>query len=349
MFENYTFEYLMEQMLDRVPNTFDKREGSAIYNALAPSASELSEAYIMLDIFHDEMFIDTCSHDSLIEYCKSRGIIPTPATNAIVKGEFDIDIPIGSRFSMDALNFITIEKISTGIYKLECENTGPITSVGTLVPIEYIEGLQSAKITEILINGEEEETDESLRIRYYSSLDSQAFGGNIPDYKEKVNKLQDVGGCKVYPSWKGGGTVKVTIINSQFKVPSSELIQQVQGKVDPLEHQGEGVGIAPIGHKTTIFGVTETTVNIETTITYQPGSNFESARTAIEGAIDAYFEELNKTWADNENIVIRISQIETRLLNLEGILDIANTKLNDVASNLILDKDSIAKRGVISA
>lgn len=349
MFENYTFEYLMEQMLDRVPNTFDKREGSAIYNAIAPSAAELSEAYIMLDIFHDEMFIDTCSYDSLIKKCKERGISPIPASHAIVKAQFNVDVPIGSRFSLDYLNFRAIEKVSTGVYKLECESTGAISSTGDIIPIEYIEGLETAKITEILVNGEDEESEESLQKRYFDSLESQAYGGNIADYKEKVNKLQDVGGCKVYPSWKGGGTVKVTIINSQFKVPTSELIQQVQGKVDPLEHQGEGLGIAPIGHKVTIAGVTETVVNIATTITYQPGSNFESAKSAIEGAIDTYFEELNKTWADNESIVIRISQIETRLLNLEGVLDIANTKLNNEVSNLILGEDSIAKRGVISA
>lgn len=36
MFENMTFEYLLQSMMDRVPNAFDKREGSIMYNALAP-------------------------------------------------------------------------------------------------------------------------------------------------------------------------------------------------------------------------------------------------------------------------------------------------------------------------
>ena len=31
--EQYTFEYLMEQSLSRVPDTIDKREGSIIYDA----------------------------------------------------------------------------------------------------------------------------------------------------------------------------------------------------------------------------------------------------------------------------------------------------------------------------
>lgn len=348
MFENYTFEYLIEQMLNRVPDVFDKREGSVIYNAIAPSAAELAEAYILLDITNDEMFIDTCSYHSLIKYCKGRGIIPNPATKALVKGEFNIDIPIGSRFSLDTLNFIAKEKISTGVYKLECENTGPITTVGTLIPIEYIEGLQTASITEILINGEEEETEDSLRSRYYASLDAQAFGGNIPDYKEKTNKLQDVGGVKVYPVWAGGGTTKLVIINSTYGVPTTELINNVQNKIDPTP-QGKGFGIAPIGHTVTVVGVNTTNVDISTTITYQPGWSFTEAKTSIEETIDAYLHELNKTWQDSDNIVVRISQIETRLLALPGVLDIANTTINGAASNLILGEDNIAKRGVINA
>lgn len=348
MFENYTFEYLLEQMLNRVPDVFDKREGSVIYNAIAPSAAELAEAYILLDMTNDEMFIDTCGYYSLIKKCKERGIIPNLATKALVKGVFNIDVPIGSRFSMDTLNFVTVEKISTGVYKLECESTGPITSVGTLIPIEYIEGLQSAKITEILINGEEEETEDSLRARYYSSLDAQAYGGNIADYKEKTNKLQDVGGVKVYPVWNGGGTTKLVIINSTYTVPSTELVNNVQNKIDPAP-QGTGLGIAPIGHVVTVAPVVSTNVDISTTITYQPGWSFTEAKTSIEETIDAYLHELNKVWQDSDNIVVRISQIETRLLALPGVLDIANTTINGAASNLILGEDNIAKRGVIDA
>ncbi|WP_330613358.1 hypothetical protein [Clostridioides difficile] len=36
MFELMTFENIIKRMLDSVPDTFDKREGSIIYNALVP-------------------------------------------------------------------------------------------------------------------------------------------------------------------------------------------------------------------------------------------------------------------------------------------------------------------------
>ena len=347
MFENITFEYILQSMLDRVPNAFDKREGSIIYNALAPSAAELAEAYIMLSLIEDESYVDTASYNSLVKKCKERGIYPYPATNTIAKGVFNIDVPIGSRFSLDSLNYLVIEKISTGVFKLQCEDVGPISNLGSLIPIEYIEGLETAELTEILINGEFEEDEDSLRKRYYNSLESEAFGGNIADYKEKVNKLQDVGGVKVYPVWNGGGTTKLVIINSNYDVPSSELVNQVQEKIDPTQNQGKGLGIAPIGHIVTVVGVDAVKVNISTTITYEDGWNFEELKASIEQCVDEYFNDLNKTWDNNDSLIVRISQIETRLLNLEGVIDIENTLINNVASNFVVDADSIVKRGEI--
>lgn len=41
MFENMSYEGILQRMLDRVPNTFDKREGSIIFDALAPAAMEM--------------------------------------------------------------------------------------------------------------------------------------------------------------------------------------------------------------------------------------------------------------------------------------------------------------------
>ncbi|MCY9219108.1 phage portal protein, partial [Bacillus haynesii] len=39
MFEDQTFDEIMERMLDRVPADIDKRENSVIWNALAPAAA----------------------------------------------------------------------------------------------------------------------------------------------------------------------------------------------------------------------------------------------------------------------------------------------------------------------
>ncbi len=49
MFESITFESIIKRMLSKIPSDMDKREGSIIYDALAPVALELQLMYIELD------------------------------------------------------------------------------------------------------------------------------------------------------------------------------------------------------------------------------------------------------------------------------------------------------------
>ena len=102
----------------------------------------------------------------------------------VLQGEFmpaDLPIPIGARFNLDKLNYVVIEKVSNGMYKVMCETPGILGNqyLGDLIPIDYISGLELAKLTALLIPGEDEEDTEHLRTRYFESFDSQAFGGNV--------------------------------------------------------------------------------------------------------------------------------------------------------------------------
>lgn len=344
-----TYQEILQRMLDQVPDAVDKREGSIIYNALAPAAIEMQLMYIEAGAILNETFADTASRIYLIKRAAERGVVPDEASKAILKGEFNIDVPISSRFSLDALNYKAIEKISTGVFKLECETEGAEGNLhlGTLIPIDYIDGLTSAGLTGVLIPGEDEEETESLRSKYFATLQSQAYGGNIADYKEKTNAIQGVGGVKVYPTWSGGGTVKLVILDSTLQHPSTELVNTVQTAIDPIGNQGTGAGLAPIGHVVTVVGVNEQTIDITTNITYQTDWTWDDVKSYVEAAIDEYFLELNQTWEENENLVVRISQIETRLLNVIGIIDISETTINGAEANLILDADSIPVRGDI--
>ena len=353
MYENITFESIMENMLARVPSNMDKREGSVIWDALAPAAIELQNAYIAIDTVLNETFADTASLFYLKRRATERGVSQKLATSAVLQGEFTpaaLELPIGSRFSCDALDYVITEKIQDGVYKLICETVGVEGNrhLGTLIPIDYIDGLATAELTEILIPAEDDEDVESLRQRYFESMTSQAFGGNIADYKEKTNSLDGVGGVKVTPVWNGGGTVKLTIIDSAFGVPTEELIESVQTAIDPVGHSGEGMGLAPIGHVVTVFGVTGKTINIETNITYQNGWGWDSAKSYITNAIDLYFKELGQMWDESEGLIVRISQLESRILSCAGVLDVSGTILNGSTSNVSLDVNEIPVRGTIN-
>lgn len=361
MYESITYEVILKRMLDRVTENakkqnlaIDTREGSMIFYALAPAAVELQNMYIELDTILNESFADTQTREYLKRRCAERGIYVQPATKAIRRGVFNIDVPIGSRFSLNTLNYVVVEKIDDNIigeFRLECETPGEIGNYesGTLIPIEHIEGLTMAELIDVLIvPGEDEEDTEHLRQRYFDSLDSQAYGGNIADYKEKVNAINGVGGVKVYPVWKGGGTVRLVIINTEYEAPSSLLIYEVQTAIDPVQNQGKGVGVAPIGHIVTVDGCEEEVVNITTEVEYEEGWDWEAIKPYVEETIDEYFKELAKEWDSSNNLIVRIAHLETRLLSLAGISDIANTRLNEFDKNLTLGADSIPLRGGIT-
>ena len=62
MYENQTFNTIMQRMLNNVSDDIDKREGSIIYTALAPLALELETYYEALDEVLTETFADTASY-----------------------------------------------------------------------------------------------------------------------------------------------------------------------------------------------------------------------------------------------------------------------------------------------
>ena len=349
MFEHITQEQLLDDALKRVKTDVDKREGAIVYDALAPSSIQAKELYIAMDGMIIEMFGDTASREFLIKLALERGILPYLATHAILKGEFNIDVPIGARFSLDDLNYIVIERISFGVFKVQCETAGYLGNYGfgTLIPIEYIDGLTSAVLTELLIPGEDEEDTEDLRKRYLDSFDALAFGGNRKDYKEKVHELQGVGGAKAYRAWQGGSTVKLVVMDSQYKTPSLALLEALQTAIDPTVNQGEGIGIAPIGHVVSIFGVVESEVNFTFNITFENSYSWSDIEIPIQELIDDYFLELKKEWEDATQIIIRIIQLESRILELEGVLDVQDTLINGQPENLVLDADFIPVRGEV--
>ncbi|MBA4688707.1 MAG: baseplate J/gp47 family protein [Candidatus Galacturonibacter soehngenii] len=357
MYEDKTYESLLNEKLSKVDSKFDKREGSIIYDALAPNSAEVAMMYVQLEWMFQQMFGDTADREYLIKIAKdTRGIEPTSATYAILQGKFNIAVPIGSRFSLETLNYIVTEVIDDNnhTYKLRCETAGTKGNkyLGAIIPIQHIVGLTTCKLTELLIPGEDEEDTEVFRKRWRNSFNAIAFGGNRADYVKKIKSIRGVGGAKCYRTTNElgeavGGHVKCVIIASNYSVPSPELIEEVQKQIDPSQDM-EGYGMAPIGHVAHVQAVTGTKINIQSSITYEPGITFKDIKTQMETVLDNYFSLLAKEWEDSSNLVVRISQIEAALLNVKGVLDIADTKLNGLVSNIILPADAIPVKGDIS-
>ena len=87
MFEEMTFENILDDMLSRVDNDIDKREGSIIYDALAPAAYKLAETYFKLSNYTDLFFIDTTVGEYLDRKALDYGVTRKEARKAIRKIE----------------------------------------------------------------------------------------------------------------------------------------------------------------------------------------------------------------------------------------------------------------------
>ena len=348
-------DVILERMLNRVGARFDKREGSIIWDALAPAAMEFEIFFFALSAILDEVFADTATRKYLIKRAAERGITPKEASPAYVKGEFTphtLEISIGERFSHEDLNYVVTEKLSDGFYLLECETEGSIANgqTGRLIPISYVTGLETAEIVEITIPGEDDEDTESLRSRYFASMQAEAYGGNKLDYKNKVMSISGVGGCKIYSgsNWNGGGTVLIVVQDSAMGSPSDEFIDVIQTEIDPVTNSGEGEGIAPIGHFVTVVPVNEQYINIETNITVSQGSTWSNVKSKVFEAVKEYLYNLNKNWDNTENIVVRIAHIESAILDVPGVIDVQDTTINNKPINFTADKNSIVVRGTIN-
>ena len=349
-----SYEAVMGRKLDMIDDRRDKRQGSLIYDALAPNAAETASFYADLEMLEDRTFGDTATGDDLTRRAAERGITRKGAVKATFYGSFldengaEYPVEAGTRFFLEKYYYVVLSREEDGRYVLECETAGACGNdyLGNLLPLETMMGLAEATLTELRTDGEDEEGDEELRKRYFASFDADAFGGNIADYKSKVNALQNVGGVKVYPAWNGGGTVKVVIIDQGWRAPTETELSELQDRIDP-ESRGEGYGIAPIGHRVTVDGVTEVPCRISMNLSLAEGAVQETVLADIQGRFEVYFEEMRKNWADSTYLTVRISYLEARALEAEGVVDISDCSINGGSGNLVLGADEVPVLGEI--
>lgn len=212
MYEHITYEVLIKRMMERALESnrnLDSREGSLLFLGEAPAAVELQNLYIALDTILRETFADTASREYLILRAMERGLSPNPATPAVLEMTItpaNLVLKMGELFSVGEVNYYVSKNSGGGVYEITCETSGEIGNEywGTVIPVEYIKGLETCRITARLIPGEDEEDTEAFRKRYFDGLNAQAFGGNRADYIQKVNAIPGVGGVKVYPAWNSG-------------------------------------------------------------------------------------------------------------------------------------------------
>lgn len=365
--QKYTYDYILTEALSKVPDNVDKREGSIIRDALSPCCYEAAKHILYLADIIEQTYIETANGLWLDGRVIEGGITRDPATYAKKLGVFktQLDEPcqisIGQSFSTvgdTILNYTAVQvytneggDVVPGSYIMQCNTVGSVGNsyIGRIVPNDYIEKLASAEITTLLYPGEEEESDDSLRERFLANLMKTAFGGNIAQYRQWAKEIPGIGGVQVYPVWAGGGTVKLSIIDTDYNSCSSEFCQTILEKFDPENSGGEtglGLGIAPIGHKVTVTTPSPRTINVSGKITLLPGYKLETLMPDIKAALENYLLSLREAWenSDDENnysVTVYLGRINFAILNVKGVSSAYELKLNETDTDIKLTETSL--------
>lgn len=342
------YNEILRRMLDRVPENLDKRPSNPIYTGLAPTAAELTQAFISLEIFNEQTYLLTATGDNLDNRASDVSIIRKQATYAIRIAEMidtdgnPFEPPINSRFSTPntatIVNFVLIENLGGGRCLLRAETPGTIGNryQGALLPLFAINNLGAATMIGTQQPAEDTETDDDLRQRAIDRINQKSFGGNVAGYKEITTDIDGVGAVKVFPVWDGGGTVKLSIVDSEYSPATPEFIAIVQETIDPIPHNGEGLGLAPIGHRVTVETPTIISIYITADVVLRYGYIIPQIQAAVNAAIGNYLLGLRKDWADAPALSIFIARINAAIIGIEGVDNVTAITINGNPSDLSL-------------
>lgn len=362
-FSQDTYQNLLQTMLAQVPATYDKRDTAPIPTALGPAAWVLEGFYLTLNQVQQQAFVQTAVGEALDMLAVLGGITRNQASAAVLLGVFNAQVPIGSRFSTingsSSINFTatataTVEDPQEGsyYYQMTAETPGTIGNeyTGAILPITVINGLTSAQLTDILVPGDDTETDDEFRTRLITALTDRPFAGNIASYRENILAIDGVGAVQVYPTWNGGGTVKCSILGADFLPASSELVQNVQNAIDPPT-SGLGLGLAPIGAQVTITTPSEITVNVTATVTLASGYAIGQVQAPIETAIGNYLSTVRQNWSTNTSSTsvvyaadVYVSQVVAAIVGVTGVVNATNVQLNGGTADLTLTQTGASQQ-----
>jgi len=346
-FQNKDYDYFLRKMLDAVPDNIDKREGSIIYDALAPAALVMGQQSLDMANVIKETYIKTASGEFLDYRAIEHGTSRYPATQTEAKAKVLNDkkepldnVQVGDKFASigDSPIFYAVTKVNDDLtveLTAEVKGSSANSYIGQILPVTPNDLLSWAEITEITAPARDVESDDHLRARLLSSQSWIAYGGNVADYLDMTSKIDEVGAAQIYPTWNGGGTVKVVILNNNLMPASASLVQKVKNTLDPEDKQAEGYGLAPIDHAVTVTAPEELIVNVDISVKLDDTKVIRYVKDSITKAVEGYFQSLRKDWADiNQKLgrgyqeTIYRSKILSQVMLTEGVVNAKLPSLN---------------------
>lgn len=349
----------LARMLASLPAEYDTSEGSPLYDALAPIAVEAAIAGDRLRIVMEWAFASTSFGEYLELRAEEHGVYrnaAVPATGLVTfTGTPGTVIPVGSEVTTPSTEGVPAQIYATDIeLVLDGDGSSSVAvtaisagaegnvGVGAITMFPAIPGLTGVTNAAATTGGFDEESDESLLVKYLDRVRNPSSSGNVADYRRWAREVAGVGGVSVVPLEDGPGTVTVAIIDDERSVPDPALVALVQAYIDPVPGMGEGT--SPVGATVTVEGATAVVINVVADLTVAAGYVEATVRAQAALGLAAYLDSLSFT-ADND---VRHARIVTTILDTPGVTDVTGVTINGGTSNIAIGAKQIATLGTVT-
>lgn len=314
MYEDKTYDSIMEEALDKVSSNIDKREGSIIYDAIGPCAYQLAQTYFKMDNFINLVMPDTAVGNYLDRKAAEFGITRKFATAAVRTVNTTATIDVGTRWELNGLVYKITSESSNTSYSATCETIGTAGNgdTGVLTSLDNISGV-TATLGAIEISGTDEESDDALRQRVYDIASKPSASGNATDYKTWATSVTGVGDAKVFPTWNGAGTVKVLIVDSNKDIDPS-LEDDVSAYIETCR---------PVGANVTVDSPDAKEISASATLVLSEGASLSEVEQAFTSNLRTYLRSLVFN-----TYTVSYAKIGAILLDTDGVSDYTGLTVN---------------------
>lgn len=292
---------------------------------------------------------DTADADNMPRWAKIFGVTKKPATyaefnlNITGSGADGTTIPIGREFSRaDGAIYVTqvAASLASGAVTVamvaKVAGSDPNLQGGEILTIvEPIAGVDSQATvdTDGIVDGSDQELNDSLLARFLARVQTPPHGGNKNDYEQWALEVAGVTRAWPYPLYYGAGTVGLAFVrdNDVDLIPDSAEVQQVQDYIDAVRPvTADFTAFAPIADvlNFTISGVSDTSV-----------------RSAIQAELTDLIRREAAAGNDDGRGTILISHINEAISRAPGEVDHV---LESPTMNIVPASGHIVKMGSIT-
>ena len=341
-----------DSIRSKVSDSYEKTAGYLLFDMTEAVGLELDEMDGNLINVQNMFDVNNLTGDDLTRFVYQRKGVARKApgyASGIVTVTGTGTVEIGDLFETEnGVQFAASETVSiagSGDVPVIAVVAGASGNVGTGavndMPVT-ISGISAVTNSAPITGGYDAETDEDLRERYYEAIRTPASNGNKASYKIWAKSITGVGDAKVFPLAQGTGTVDVVIIDADMTPADTSLVNEVQNYIDPGS-SGRGDGIAPIGATCYVSSATGLSINVSASITLSSSASSSTVETAIKEAITNYLANIAF-----DSLIVSVAQVGNVILDVPGVQDYENLKLNSATGNVTVGEREVAVIGTVT-